>query len=44
MIHIIADTISSNPPAEVNKLGVFYLPQSVFSGDNIFRDDTDMYF
>lgn len=42
MVRIIADTTSSIPTEEAQRLGIFYIPQIIIFGNESFRDDTEM--
>ena len=42
MIKIVADTTSTIPPAEAERLGIDYLPQIIIFGDKAYRDDTEI--
>jgi DegV family protein with EDD domain len=42
MVKIIADTTSSIPPLEAERLGLGYLPQMIIFGDQSYRDDCEI--
>lgn len=42
MIQIIADTLSCIPPDDAKKMGLFYLPQIIIFGEDIYRDDYEI--
>lgn len=42
MIKIVADTTSTIPPAEAEKLGIYYLPQLIIFGEKSYRDDSEL--
>lgn len=42
MIRIVADTLSCISPDEAKELGLFYLPQIIIFGEDIYRDDYEI--
>jgi DegV family protein with EDD domain len=42
MIHLIADTTSSIPPAVAKELGIAYVPQVIIFGEESFKDDYEL--
>lgn len=42
MIKIVADTTSTIPPLEAEKLGLHYLPQIIIFGEKSYRDDYEL--